>query len=347
VGQVWPYSGQAVKLLQDDGKEMIHNEIIQYLEPMKRKKRKKKYKNIAHGGYFYPQLYSLAGSVLALLETKRLEYFPCLPASQKNMSNTIHIIGKMIAHQQFSCTRGDVHSIGVDGGLMDLINSVLEYAGRQRFYILSQQKLLELLLEKYGVEGETKEATTDDKIQVASIVFSELCEYMTDMFGSSRESKIRAELYTAASRKLAGFCAMYTKFIDKEVIVTLPEKWTLEDTKCSIDGLTHPDLYEQYETFDPNNVAQIALNWTQKGVSGIFGMVVLEYQECRKRYTMRTGGGPGAPKNFATWETWDESYVSLYMQQDANISCGGTHLGQAIWFSFCSKRRFDAGQMHD
>ncbi len=71
------------QLLQDDGKEMTCKEVIQYLESMKGKKPKKKYKNIAHGGYFYPELYSLAGNVLALLETKQLEYFPCLPASQK------------------------------------------------------------------------------------------------------------------------------------------------------------------------------------------------------------------------------------------------------------------------
>jgi hypothetical protein len=79
------------------------------------------------------------------------------------MSNTIYIIGKLIANCQFSCTRGDVHSIGVDGGLIKLIDSV-DYAGRQQFYILLQQKMLELISEKYGVEGEMKEATTDDKI---------------------------------------------------------------------------------------------------------------------------------------------------------------------------------------
>jgi hypothetical protein len=94
---------------------------------------------------------------------------------------------------------------------------------------------LELLFEKYGVEGETKEATIDDKIQVAGIVFSESRKYIPDMLGSSRGSKIRAELDAAASRKLAGFRALYTKFIDKEIIVTLPEKWTLEETKCLID----------------------------------------------------------------------------------------------------------------
>jgi hypothetical protein len=190
---------------------------------MKGKKPKKKYKNVAHGGYFYPELYSLAGNILALLETKRLEYFPRLPASQKNMSNTIHIIGKLIADCQFSCTRGDVHSIEVDGGSIKMIDSA-EYAGRQHFCILSQQKLLELLFEKYGVEGETKEATTDDKIRVAGIVFGKLRKHIPDMLGSSRGSKIKAELDAAASRKLAGFRALYTKFIDKEVVVMLPEK---------------------------------------------------------------------------------------------------------------------------
>ncbi len=150
------------------------------------------------------------------------------------MSTTIHIIGKLVANRQFSCARGDVHSIGVDGGLIELIDSV-EYAGRQQFYILSRPTLLELLFEKYGVEGKTKEATTDNKIQVAGIVFGELREYIPDMLGSSRGSKIRAELDAAASHKLAGFCTLYTKFIDKEVVVTLPEKWTSEETKCLID----------------------------------------------------------------------------------------------------------------
>jgi hypothetical protein len=73
-------------------------------------------------------------------------------------------------------------------------------------------------------------------------------------------------------------------------------KWSLQ----SIDGLTHEGLYEQYRTFDANNAAQISLNRMQKEVNGIFGKVVLEYQECMKRYTMGTRGGPGAPQNFAT-----------------------------------------------
>jgi hypothetical protein len=84
------------KLLQDDSKEMMHNKISQYLEPSK-KRPTTKYRTIAHGGYFYQVLYSLAGDVLALLERKQQDFFPHLPASQKYMSNTIHFIGKVIA----------------------------------------------------------------------------------------------------------------------------------------------------------------------------------------------------------------------------------------------------------
>ncbi len=78
-------------------------------------------------------LYSLAGDVLALLEAKREEYFMCLPVSQKNMSNTIHYIGKVIASQRISCARSDAHSFGLDNnGLLDMINSS-ENVGIQKF----------------------------------------------------------------------------------------------------------------------------------------------------------------------------------------------------------------------
>jgi hypothetical protein len=61
------------KLLQDDSKEMTPEEILIYQEPTLGKP-KRKYRTISHVGYFYQELYSLAGDVLALLEN-----FPCLP----------------------------------------------------------------------------------------------------------------------------------------------------------------------------------------------------------------------------------------------------------------------------
>jgi hypothetical protein len=67
--------GRLFKLLQDDGKEMSPEEILTYKEPTTGKP-KRKYRTISHGGYFYQELYSLAGDVLALLEKKQLNYFP-------------------------------------------------------------------------------------------------------------------------------------------------------------------------------------------------------------------------------------------------------------------------------
>jgi hypothetical protein len=77
----------------------------------------------------------------------------------------------------------------------------------------------------------------------------------------------------------------------------------------------------------------------QKDVSGIFGKVVLEYQECMKKHTMGTGGGPGVPKKFATWETRDESYVLLYMQQDANLYLAVVHTWDKLYdFPFVPRK---------
>ena len=190
--------------------------------------------------------------------------------------------------------------------------------------------------------GEKNEATTDGKIRVAGIVFIELREYIPDRLGSLRGSKIRADLDAAASSKLAGFCALHTKFIDKEVVVTLPEKWMSEEMKRLIDGLTREGLYQQFGTFYPNNYARIALNWTQKDVSGIVWKVVLEYQECMKKYTMGTGGGHGVLKNVATWETWDESYVLLCRQQDANLYLVVVHIWDKLYgYPFVPRPRRD------
>jgi hypothetical protein len=88
------------------------------------------------------------------------------------MSLTIHYIGKAIATRQILCTHTDIHNIGsMDAGITDEVRTI-EYADRDRFYILSQHNVLEFLFKKYRVEGETKEVTTNDKVRVASILFN-------------------------------------------------------------------------------------------------------------------------------------------------------------------------------
>ncbi len=58
-----------------------------------------------------------------------------------------------------------------------------------------------------------------------------------------------------------------------------------------------------------------------------------------KKYTMGTGGGPGVPKNFAAWETWYESYVLLFTQQDANLYFAVVHIWDNLYgFPFVPRR---------
>ncbi len=139
------------------------------------------------------------------------------------------------------------------------------------------------------------------------------------MLGKTRGSNVRVDLDAVSSCKLAGFCTLFTRFIDKEVVVTFPEKWLQEEMKTSIEALTCDGTFELHGKFNPNNLVRIALNCTQKEVSGIFLKVVLEYQVCMKKYMKGTGGGPGAPENFSTWQTQDETYVSQYTQQSCNL----------------------------
>ncbi len=108
--------------------------------------------------------------------------------------------------------------------------------------------------------------------------------------------------------------------------MTLPEKWLREETKTSIDALTCDGTFDIYGKFNPKNLVCIALNWTQKDVSGIFAKVVFEYQVCMKKYTMGTGGGPGAPENFSTLQTWDETYVSHYTQHLSHLYLAVVHI---------------------
>ena len=84
----------------------------------------------------------------------------------------MHYIGKVIATRRMSYARTDIHSIQIGTGLMDQIKSD-EYADRDRLYMLLQQNLLEFLFKKYRVEGKKREATTDDKVWVAGILFND------------------------------------------------------------------------------------------------------------------------------------------------------------------------------
>ena len=70
------------------------------------------------------------------------------------------------------CARADIHGMGTDASSYEEQINKNEYKEKNRFYLLSQQRLLESLFEKYGVEGEKKDVTTGDKVRVAGILFN-------------------------------------------------------------------------------------------------------------------------------------------------------------------------------
>ncbi len=95
--------------------------------------------------------------------------------------------------------------------------------------------MLEKFYQRYGGNKSEKRATTDDKVRVAGILITneEMQEYLPDLTGKSLAGN-RQSLDASKSRKLVGLAMLHQKFIDEEVVVTIPAKWTYESTKRSM-----------------------------------------------------------------------------------------------------------------
>ncbi len=71
--------------------------------------RKTKARNIALGGYFYRDLYTLSDQVYDLMDGNCDSLFNCLPKkSQRTV--VIHIIGKLIAGHHHKVTRAEMEN---------------------------------------------------------------------------------------------------------------------------------------------------------------------------------------------------------------------------------------------
>ena len=237
-------------------------------------------------------------------------------------------MGRHILETRKAYARADIHNLGRDVAFIDLIQSST-YSHRDTFYILSQQSLLEhIFVEKFGPLQDTKKVTTDDKVRVAGVAFmdSTVQQCITSMIGKARGSRRRAELDAASGRSRAGFHMLHTKFIDNEVVVELPETWTSEETQETMDERHGPGTFANYCTFNPNNLARLELPWTEEDVMRIFEKMVAEYQAMMDFYTKGTGGGPGAPENYADWMHPPAECVVGYIQQPCNFYLSVVHI---------------------
>lgn len=311
------------QLLQDDGISMTTDEAAHYNTPPKGKK-SRKHKNIAHQEKFHPRLYDLA----KLVYNKLNEYptaFPRLPSNAKNASTAIHEIGTKIAKTRKNFSRADLHNVGRDVGFMDLIQSS-QYEKRQSFWIYQQQQLLEYLFNhKYGPEEETKKVTNDDKLRVGGILFMDhdMRDCIASMIGTARSGS-RSAIDAASGMSLAGFHTLHTRFTDREVVIELPELWTRNSTKQAIEAKRGDGAFDRLCNFNPNNLARIALPWSEADIKAM--KLLAEYQAMMDLYTKGTGGGPGAPENFADWWMRDAECVFGYIQQPCNYHLAIIHI---------------------
>lgn len=141
--------------------------------------------------------------------------------------------------------------------------------------------------------------TVDDKLRLLGIMLTieEVREFIPDIIGKRRSENGWRPLDDAASRALAAWALLFTKFIDAEVQVKFPEEWSHR----FIERAGIENFYEQHGTVNPNNVDRMKLPWTQKLLKSVLKDSWEEYKEVRRVYITSTGGGPGALGNFADW----------------------------------------------
>ena len=298
---------QWFSFIQDQGIEMTELELITYSDAG----RKCKTRNIAHGGFFYKELYKLAELLFAFMDQRRDEHFERLSKLKNQKTPTIHQIGKCVASRRAFFQRSDLHA-GTDQGFGDLIQ-LPAYNNASGLYIVSQAIIVDVLVQRYGTEADNKKITTDDKVRVAGILITDpdMRDFIPALTGTARNGD-RQSLDSSRSRKVAGLRYLYEKFVDPKVNVIIPSKWNEPQTRTSINTFLGEGVYEQHGQFNPNNLQRIRLPWTEKDVGAIYAKVDKEYKQAMDRYTQGTGGGPGADENFAAWEQRCETNVVTY-----------------------------------
>jgi hypothetical protein len=169
--------------------------------------------------------------------------------------------------------------------------------------------------------AELRKPTTDNKVRAVGIAMTneDIRQLLPDMLGKSK-GRTCTKLDAAVSKSRRGFHMLHDKFVDKEVIVTLPEQWEDPDTACKVDERLGAGVFEEHAQFDPNNESRIRLVWQLKEVQGVFQQAAREYQSMMDKYMMGTGGGDGDDANFLNWWERDDTRTAAYINgQNSNF----------------------------
>ena len=306
-----------VSSLQDEGRELTVDEAAD----VQQKPTKRFSKKIRFAGRLYPHLYSLAEVVYITfqLDSKGGKWFTNLV---KGKSDGVHKIGKWIAENRTRVARADIHSHESDE-----LNAMLgedEYKDKGVLYYLPQREMISHFFSLWGTNfDDLLKPTIDDKLRLLGIMLTqdEVRDYIPDLLGKRRGEKGWQPIDAASSRSLAAWALVLERFLDDEVVIELPKKWSHEDFMKKINERAGvEEFYEKNGTFNPNNTDRLKLPWTEKLLQSMLKDSRTEYQVMMTKYTMGTGGGSGAPENFADWQERDESYILSYTpQQAANL----------------------------
>ena len=78
----------------------------------------------------------------------------------------------------------------------------------------------------------------------------------------------------------------------------LPEIWKSPDAKERIDTHLGPGTYDSMR-FNPNNLARIALTWTEMEIIGMVSSGLSGYGKLIVQYTKGTRGSDGHPVSYS------------------------------------------------
>jgi hypothetical protein len=121
------------------------------------------------------------------------------------------------------------------------------------------------------------------------------------------------------AKQRATIHTIHAKFIDPEVIVTLPDTWTAGEAKEKVDSLCGDGIYDEL-SFDPNNQERIHIPWTEKDVKAMVAKVLTAYTKVMNDYTKGTGGGDGDPVAYALWDQREPLAVVGYAMKNRAVN---------------------------
>jgi len=236
-------------------------------------------------------------------------------------SNAVHPIGQFIANNRIKVPRGDFHTHQSEEFQALLKDD--DYKDKDVIYYLPQREMLNHFFGTWGVDfSALLKPTVDDKLRLLGIVLTheEMKDYIPDIMDKRRGEGGWQPIDSASSRARAAWPILLRLFTDADVKVLFPGKWIEDEFKQRInDKAGDPDFYSNHGNFNPNNKERMALPWDTKTIKFVFKDGHTDYEGMMKYYTMGTGGGDGAPENFADWWDRDESHIMTYTPQRAQL----------------------------